>query len=110
MGWTQIYGGTVGEGINYLTGYTGSGTQVAIVYPQVDTFDAYYLGYLVIATELPVGDSGGNREVCSKDFQLWFPAHVFTIDSGVSWTAYLSVPNSSQGYPHYVQLFVFEPS
>lgn len=108
--WRNIYGGTVASGFNFLAGYTGTATQLAIVYPQIDTFDSYRLGWLALTQELSVGDAGGNREVTVAEYPIWYPAYAISVLGLGQFTVYIDTNRNSQGYPHYVQLFVNEPS
>lgn len=110
MVWSQFYGGTVGSDFSYLAPVPLGSTHVAVVFPTLGGFGSYYLGYLGLAEELPVGDSGGNVEVMSEEFEIWYNRTSFAIDPTVQYTAYMFAPARIVLYPNYVQLFAFDPT
>lgn len=109
MSWNQFYGGTNGNELSFLQPVPINSTRVAILFPQLSHLSSLYLGYLVLAEELPIGDAGGNIEVASVFQDLFYNPVAIDIDPTRSYTAYLYAPSRIALYPTYVQLFNFTP-
>lgn len=110
MSWTQFYGGTVASEFNYLAPVPLGSQIISVVFPTIGGFGSYYLGYLGLAEEFPIGDSGGNVEVMTDEFSLWYNRTAFIVDPTTQFTAYLYAPSRIALYPTYLQLFAFDPT
>lgn len=109
MSWTQSYGGTVGNDFTFLAPIATNSTRCAIVFPQISEFSSYYLGYLGLAEELPFTDSGGNEEVITEEFSIWYNRQAWDINPARQYTAYLFIPDRVLLVPTYCQIWSFVP-